>query len=156
MTSDALTPNQEKFLGAYAEHARVFKAAEIAGVARTQHYAWLKESRVYAKAFDEVKAQAAQALEDEAVRRAVNGVDKPVFYQGEVCGQVTEYSDTLLAMLLKAHIPDRYKERSETTTKIQKHEFSDEAVVLTEMFRVEELQEFDRRLKARQAEKAAQ
>ena len=32
-------------------------------------------------------------------RRAIEGVDKPVFYMGEECGYITEYSDTMLAML---------------------------------------------------------
>ena len=41
------------------------------------------------------------ALEAEARRRAVEGVRKPVFYQGVICGWVGEYSDTLLIFLLK-------------------------------------------------------
>ena len=39
-------------------------------------------------------------LEDEAVRRAVEGCKKAIFYQGKVVGYETEYSDQL--MLLRA------------------------------------------------------
>jgi hypothetical protein len=52
-----------------------------------------------------------QARLDEAHRRAVEGSQKPVFHRGEVCGYVTEYSDQLLAMLLKADDPDRFTDR---------------------------------------------
>lgn len=153
MTCDALTPNQEKFLAAFAGHVRVSKAAEIAGVARTQHYAWLKESKVYAGAFELVREQASQALEDEAVRRAVDGVEKPVFYRGEVCGHVVEYSDPLLALLLKANFPDRYKDRSEVTG-VQKVEVNAEAIALAEVMTPQELEELERRLRDKLAKRA--
>lgn len=50
------------------------------------------------------------ALEDEAVRRASAGVDEPVFYQGEQCGTVRKYSDSLLIGLLKARRPHKFRE----------------------------------------------
>lgn len=54
------------------------------------------------------------ALEDEAIRRASQGTLKPVFYQGVQCGEVREYSDTLMMFMLKARRPERFKERSAT------------------------------------------
>lgn len=47
-------------------------------------------------------------IEEEARRRAVDGVQKPVFYQGEKVDSVTEYSDTLLKELLKAYKPKKF------------------------------------------------
>jgi len=47
-------------------------------------------------------------LEEEARRRAVDGVDRPVFFQGVECGKVREYSDQLLITLLKANRPKKY------------------------------------------------
>ena len=58
----------------------------------------------------------ADALEDEAVRRAVDGVDEQVFYQGKACGVVRKYSDTLLIFLLKGRRPERYRDRSSHAT----------------------------------------
>ena len=53
-----------------------------------------------------------QALrEDEADRRAVEGTLRPVFHKGNICGHVREYSDSLLAIQLKAGNPDRYADR---------------------------------------------
>ena len=51
-------------------------------------------------------------MEAEARRRGVEGTLKPVFYKGEECGQVREYSDTLLIFLLKAHDP-KYRDRQQ-------------------------------------------
>ena len=58
--------------------------------------------------------QAAQRLEAEAKRRAVEGVEEPVFYQGKQCGVIKRYSDALLMFLLKGAMPDKYKERTST------------------------------------------
>jgi len=49
-------------------------------------------------------------LEDEARRRAAEGVSKPVFYQGEQCGSVQEFSDTLLIFLLKGRRPEKFRD----------------------------------------------
>lgn len=51
-------------------------------------------------------------LEDEAYRRAHDGVSKPVFQQGECVGHVQEYSDTLMRDLLRARRPDKFRENA--------------------------------------------
>lgn len=51
-------------------------------------------------AMEEAREAGADFLEDEARRRAVEGVEKPVFHQGEIVGYVVEYSDGLLKALL--------------------------------------------------------
>jgi hypothetical protein len=73
----------------------------MAGIDRGTHYDWLKADPGYKAAFEDVQDQAAQALEDEAVRRAYEGVERPVYQGGEKVGVVREYSDTLLIFLLK-------------------------------------------------------
>ena len=57
-------------------------------------------------------------LELEARRRAVEGTERPVFYQGGEVGYVREYSDTLLIFLLKAHRPNKFRERVEHEHKV--------------------------------------
>lgn len=44
-----------------------------------------------------------ESLVVEATRRGVEGVDKPIFYKGDVVGHVTEYSDRLLEKMLDAN-----------------------------------------------------
>jgi len=51
------------------------------------------------------------ALEDEAVRRAREGVRRPVRYKGKIVGYETDYSDQLLVFLLKNWAPDKYREQ---------------------------------------------
>lgn len=52
--------------------------------------------------------RAVAALESEAVRRALEGVEVPVFHQGRECGNTVKHSDQLLMFLLKALKPSRY------------------------------------------------
>ncbi len=51
---------------------------------------------------------AVAALESEAVRRALTGVEVPVFHQGRECGATVKHSDQLLMFLLKTLKPSRY------------------------------------------------
>ncbi len=57
---------------------------------------------------DEALEEGTDLLDAEARRRAVIGIDKPVFYKGEVVGSITKYSDSLLMFLLKAHRPQKF------------------------------------------------
>jgi hypothetical protein len=45
------------------------------------------------------------SLESAAYERAVLGVQEDVYYQGDVVGQKTVYSDGLLSQMLKARVP---------------------------------------------------
>lgn len=57
------------------------------------------------------RMQRLRRLESEAMRRALDGVEQPVFHQGEQVGSRKDYSDDLMKMLLKAHDPDTYADR---------------------------------------------
>ncbi len=58
--------------------------------------------------------RAVAALESEAVRRALSGVQVPVFHQGRECGNTVKHSDQLLMFLLKTLKPERYAGTRET------------------------------------------
>ena len=51
-------------------------------------------------------------------RRAIEGVDKPVFHNGKVVGSIREYSDTLLIFALKGSMPSKYRERIDITVDV--------------------------------------
>ena len=80
------------------------KACEVARVARSEHYRWLRYRR-YAARFREAEEHAIQALETEARRRAMVGIEKPIFYKGHAVTYVRAFSDGLLMFLLKAKRP---------------------------------------------------
>lgn len=60
----------------------------------------------FAAAYDWAMRHATDKLLIEARTRAVTGREEAIYYQGEECGTVRKYSDTLLAMLLKNLHPE--------------------------------------------------
>ena len=109
-----MNPHQRAFLAAFRETGNVRLACEVAKVGRSSHYRWLDKDPEYREAFELAKEDAADILEAEAYRRAVEGVEKPVgWYKGKPGGTVREYSDILLIFLLKALRPEKYRERVE-------------------------------------------
>jgi hypothetical protein len=65
-------------------------------------------SPVFGAVLSDALDESTDSLEDEARRRAVEGIDEPVFYQGAVVGHVKKYSDELLKMLLRANRQTKY------------------------------------------------
>ena len=104
------------FLKAFPEIGTLTGTAKAVGFAMRSHYKWMESDPDYAEAFQEAKIAAAERLELEATRRAVDGVDEPVWYKGENVGHQKKYSDTLLIFLLKGAMPEKYKERFEHST----------------------------------------
>jgi len=68
----------------------------------------------FAAAWDDAVNQGTDVLEAEALRRAKDRFNEPRFYEGDVCGHVRKYSDTLLIFLLKARRPEKYQGRIAT------------------------------------------
>lgn len=108
-------PKKAAFLAAFAETGNVTAAAKAADINRTLHYQWLETDTDYAKRFEEAREQAVERMEREALRRAIEGWEEPVFHKGEVCGTVRKFSDTLLIFLLKGNAPQKYRERHEVS-----------------------------------------
>jgi hypothetical protein len=105
---------REKFLHMLAATGHVTQSAAIADLSRVFLYQMKRQDEAFSKAWDEAEQIGTKALEDEALRRAAQGFDEPVFYQGVQCGVVRKYSDTLLTFLLKARDPAKYRERIST------------------------------------------
>lgn len=102
---------EREFLEALASTCSVAKACTIAKITRQRVYEWREEDPDFAIAWERAKQLGADVLEDEAVRRAHQGIGKPIYYKGELVDTVREYSDTLLIFLLKGAKPDIYKDR---------------------------------------------
>lgn len=112
-TRQNLTVKRGAFLAAFALVGNISDAAKNAGVARQTHYEWMNDPE-YRLAYREARAQAADGLEREARRRAMVGVEEPVFYRGKIVGHVRKLSDRLLQMLLRAYRPRRFRENIKT------------------------------------------
>jgi hypothetical protein len=108
---------QNRFLKCFEACGQVKLAAALVKISRDTHYEWIKSDPTYAARFAEAEKRAACTLEDEAVRRAHEGVRRPVLYKGaqviidgEPLFQI-EYSDRLLMFLLKAYCPEKFRDQ---------------------------------------------
>lgn len=138
---EELSTNQRAFLAAYSQCGNITQAAELSDNARANHYRWLNESDMYKKAFEAAEEEAADRLESEARRRAVQGVEEPVFYQGVECGTVKKYSDNLLMFLMKGANPDKYADRVKSENKNANININEDASKLSKEDREKRLQE---------------
>ena len=114
---------KQRFLEGMIQFGAIKKACEHAGISPTLYYYWTdpkwsagRSTCYYDEDFVHEVALAKEAyrdvLREEARRRGVDGVLKPVFgslgyREGSgVIGHVTEYSDRLLELLMKMHLPE--------------------------------------------------
>lgn len=103
------------FLRALAETGSVTAACLAARVSRREANAACEEDPGFATGWADAMETYAEALEAEADRRGVAGIDKGVYYQGARIDTVRDYSDALLVLRLKALKPEKYRERAAAT-----------------------------------------
>ena len=110
---------QKHFVEALAETGNVSAAVKVAGTSRTRAYELRKTDQAFAAAWDEAEQIAADKLEAETWRRAVEGIEEPLVSAGKLVrdddGQpiaIRRYSDQLLIALLRAHRPEKFRERA--------------------------------------------
>lgn len=96
------------FLEALADLGQVRAAARAAGVSPQRVYRERQKCPEFAKAWKEAMDLALDALEETLLDRAMNGVEKQVYYGGKSCGSVRQYSDALAMFLLRARRPETY------------------------------------------------
>jgi hypothetical protein len=109
LNKSRLNGKQRAFLAAYSKTGNISVAAKSASVGRRSHRDWMA-SELYSTAFAEADEDAIELLEGEALRRAVQGTERTVYYQGRECGRMREYSDNLLMFLLKGRKPEKYRD----------------------------------------------
>lgn len=111
-----LTPEQEKvmqdeFLKVFISTSSLAEATRILGFPKGCHGRWMAKYPEYVEEFYLARDAIADSLEAEAIRRARDGYERPIFQGGVEVGRETVYSDSLLSLLLKGFKPDRYRER---------------------------------------------
>lgn len=109
--------HKKRFLEHYKNLFVIGKACEATGICRKTVDRWRTGDSEFRESFEAARQDVTESLEKEAIRRAYEGVQKPVFQGGKLVGHVQEYSDTLLIFLLKGAAPDKYRERQEVTGK---------------------------------------
>lgn len=107
------TPEKDaEFFASVASGDPIGFAAEKVGYGRRTIYEWRDADEDFATRLDEANEAAIERMEAEADRRAIQGIDKPVHYQGERVDVIREFSDTLLIFRLKAKRPNVYRDNS--------------------------------------------
>ena len=82
--TDPITPEKyNEFLELLAEVGNVSKVCEGLGISRFPVYHRRVKNKTFRKKWELAKKMSIARLEDEAWRRAFEGVTKPVFYKGE-------------------------------------------------------------------------
>lgn len=81
------------------------KACRKVGVSVYFVERWKKDDPEAAAVLDEAQRVGFMGLESAAIERAVHGVEKGVWYKGELVGTEKQYSDGLLQTLMKARLP---------------------------------------------------
>jgi hypothetical protein len=113
---------QQRFLEVYATCGNIAVAARQAQVDRTRHYAWLEDPE-YRRKFEDAREDACDLMVAEARRRAMDGWEEPVVFQGrlqyqrDAKGKLTDipltirkYDSTLLMFLIKGMRPEVYRD----------------------------------------------
>jgi hypothetical protein len=98
-----------RFIRELQRHGRPHPAARACGYENAGSFLrWKKLLPKFSEAWDVAERFYITVLEEEAHRRAVEGIDEDVYFKGEVVGQKRVYSDGLLQTLLKANDRGKY------------------------------------------------
>lgn len=98
-----------RFLAQYGTKTKACEAVGISYPTFKKHY---NENMQFQEAVDAALEEYADVLEMEAHRRAVEGIDEPVYQMGQLIGHKRNYSDSLLKMKLTAARPEKYSTKS--------------------------------------------
>ena len=104
----------EIFLNTFAQTGNLMLSCRAANIGRSAIYDYLERNvDGFANRYADAEKEACEALEAEAYRRGVQGVEEPVHYQGERVDTIRKYSDTLLIFLMKGRMPYKYRDNWE-------------------------------------------
>ena|SRR3990172_9380421 len=105
-----LTPDRvDEFFGLLAQAHSVKYACKMIGVNRDSVYDRRRNDPIFAIRWEEAEKEGLETLRDELRRRAVDGVENPVYYQGTRVGSTKYWSDNLLMFEMKRRDPE-YRE----------------------------------------------
>lgn len=107
--------HQDAFLERLRKGWSVTSSIEATGFARLTVYRYRSNDPAFAAAWDDAYEQGTDVFEDEAKRRAVDGILEPVFFKGEIVGEIQRYSDQLLVKTLQMRRPAKWRERLDVT-----------------------------------------
>jgi hypothetical protein len=119
---------REAFLAALRVVPNVSRACRLAGVSPATADRARKADEDFAAEWAEAIDEGVDRMEEEAHRRAFVGYKgRPVVQNGAIVAEITEYSDGLATLLLKAHRPGKYRDNVNVSGEITQTVTADEA-----------------------------
>lgn len=116
-TDRTIQRSREAFIAGLSSGLSVTGAAARANIPRRTAYDWRDADEKFRARWDDALEAGTDILEDEAFRRAYEGCDEPVVAMGRVAKnddgtqlRIRKYSDTLMALLLKARRKSKFRE----------------------------------------------
>lgn len=111
-------PKKRAYVAQLAQTGHLGDAAQAAGVDLKTGWNWRNDpdDPGFLEAVELARALACDRIEAEITRRALEGVEEPVYQQGRMVGTVRRFSDVLLIFMAKAAMPKKYRERVEHST----------------------------------------
>ena len=116
MTTIAIAPYPswgDFYLERLRAHGMEHTAAAEAGTTPRAVRKLCKDNSDFALAIEDALEASADLLEKEARRRAVEGIDKGIYYQGDLVATEKVYSDSLLITFLKAKRRREFGDKAE-------------------------------------------
>ncbi len=105
-------PWMPTFLEFLVEGGHVRGACAAASIGRSTAYRHRSSNDAFAEAWDDAVEASTERLEEEAYRRAHDGLTRTRYDKdGNIVSEEIVYSDTLMIFLLKARKPEKYRER---------------------------------------------
>lgn len=96
---------QELIRSLHANCGDLFLACKENGISVQFVKNWCKDDKAVQEQIDEAQQLGFMGLESAAIQRAVHGVDKGIYFKGELVATEKQYSDGLLVKLLEANNP---------------------------------------------------
>lgn len=105
------------FLGALLDsQCMVAIACKVSGLSRTHAIKLRNKISAFDELWTQIYDDITDVIENTAYKRAVEGIEEPVYYKGELVDTKLVYSDSLLTLLLQSRRPEVYKQRAAIET----------------------------------------
>lgn len=101
-----LTEKQWRVLDEYRASGSVRAVCQRLGVSKNSFYRWLSTNVLFRQHYEAMRAAVADVLEAVMLDRAINGVRRAVYHQGQVVGWEREYDTKLQTFMLKRFLPE--------------------------------------------------
>jgi hypothetical protein len=108
-------PKERVFLRVLEKSGLLSRAAETAGLDIGRVRRRMQKDPRFCELIDMAIAYRREIIVDEAMRRAVHGIDEPIYYMGAICGYKRVYSDSLLSKLMEGYDPEKFRANHKVT-----------------------------------------